>query len=310
MKISIIIPTRNEEKIIGECLMRCIEQTRMPDEILVADESTDKTPQIIESFAEKYDAIKLIRVAGNRGVSFARNAGVRASTGSVLVMLDADMMLDKNCIEELRRTFANKNVMLASWKCKRAEPRTFIEKCYWVRATHYGETRRSDTFVAPQCYRRSAFETLGRYDERLRYFEDRDIGERIKRAGMRIHLINAYAAHLDPRTLQEFLRQAAWAGSSITRSAMARRGPRSLLNPLGPFHWMLFFAALALALISPPFIYALALVSATILFELARCIYKTRMVLPSIGYVTLSMLRTWVIAGASTRNLLKRFSRL
>jgi glycosyltransferase involved in cell wall biosynthesis len=310
MKISIIIPTRNEEKIIGECLQRCVEQTRVPDEIIVADESTDKTPQIVEALAKESRAITLVRVAGNRGVSFARNKGVAASKGDVLVMLDADMMLDRNCIEELGKTFSKRSVMLASFKCKRAEPRTFIEKCYWVRATHYGETRKSDSFVAPQCYRRSAFMRLGGYDERLRYFEDRDIGERIKRAGMRIRLINAYAAHLDPRTLHEFFRQAAWAGGSITRNAMARRGLRSLLNPLGPFHWALFFAALVLAPIIPLFVYALALVSATILFELARCVYKTGMVMPSVGYVLLSMVRALVIAVSLVCNLLKRLSSL
>ena len=55
MKYYIIIPTYNEEKFISLTLQSLVEQTVLPSKIVVVnDNSTDKTPEIISEFASVY----------------------------------------------------------------------------------------------------------------------------------------------------------------------------------------------------------------------------------------------------------------
>jgi glycosyltransferase involved in cell wall biosynthesis len=62
MKVSVIVPVRDEEDSIRELLDSLLAQTRPPDEIVITDGgSIDATPQIIESYREKGAPVKLIR---------------------------------------------------------------------------------------------------------------------------------------------------------------------------------------------------------------------------------------------------------
>lgn len=70
MKISILIPAHNEEKSIKKCLESCLNQTRMPDEIVVVnDGSTDKTAEILAGFGDKIKVVYVPKATGNK--SFA-----------------------------------------------------------------------------------------------------------------------------------------------------------------------------------------------------------------------------------------------
>ncbi len=86
--ISIIIPTKNEEKYLPQLLESIKKQTVQPYEIIVADAgSTDRTVEI----AKKYGA-KVVK-GGLPGVG--RNNGARAAKGDIFVFLDADTVLPK-----------------------------------------------------------------------------------------------------------------------------------------------------------------------------------------------------------------------
>src|SRR5947208_16004741 len=62
MKISVIVPVRNEEESMRVLLDGLIAQTRRPDEIVITDGgSTDMTPKIIEEYIERGLPIQLIR---------------------------------------------------------------------------------------------------------------------------------------------------------------------------------------------------------------------------------------------------------
>jgi len=89
---------------------------------------------------------------------------------------------------------------------------------------------------------------------------------------------------MEPSTFSELSGHAKWLGSSITLKTLLWR-VRMLFYPLGPVYWLAFALAALLALAYPPaliFVYAFLLIT---LVEFMRCVYLTRMVLPSIGYV-------------------------
>jgi glycosyltransferase involved in cell wall biosynthesis len=88
VKFSIIIPTYNEEKDISETIEAVLALDYANKEILVVDDSTDSTPDIVRSYSPK--GVRLIRGSGG-GRCEARNAGIMEATGEIVVILNADV---------------------------------------------------------------------------------------------------------------------------------------------------------------------------------------------------------------------------
>ena len=75
MKVSIVIPVRDEEDSIRELLDSLLAQTRPPDEIVITDGgSVDATPQIVEEYIRRGAPVRLIR-AGAALPGRGRNLG-------------------------------------------------------------------------------------------------------------------------------------------------------------------------------------------------------------------------------------------
>ncbi|NJM70772.1 MAG: glycosyltransferase [Scytonema sp. RU_4_4] len=88
--VSVIIPAYNAEAFIGRTLQSVISQTYENIEVLVVDDgSRDKTPEIVESFAQKDSRITLFKQL-NSGVASARNLAIENSKGEYIAPLDAD----------------------------------------------------------------------------------------------------------------------------------------------------------------------------------------------------------------------------
>jgi glycosyltransferase involved in cell wall biosynthesis len=106
--ISVIIPTYNEEKNIERCLKALNKQTiqREDYEIIVVDgQSKDRTIQIAQSYADKVFQQK------SKGVGGARNDGVRAATGEIIVTTDADCIPSSEWLEVVQKRFEDENVI-------------------------------------------------------------------------------------------------------------------------------------------------------------------------------------------------------
>jgi len=89
--VSIIIPTYNTEKFIGDTLQSVQNQTYQNWEmILVDDASTDRTVSVIEEFAKNDSRIKLFKLEKNSGNGFARNIALEKASGKYIAYLDAD----------------------------------------------------------------------------------------------------------------------------------------------------------------------------------------------------------------------------
>ena len=88
MKLSVVIPTFNDESTIAETLESVFAQRfdSTFEVIVVNDGSTDGTRSVLEKFTKRIRVI----VQKNAGVAAARNAGIAAATGEYVVLLDAD----------------------------------------------------------------------------------------------------------------------------------------------------------------------------------------------------------------------------
>lgn len=106
-KISVIIPFYNVERYIADSLGSVLQQSYRPLEcILVDDGSTDgskeKAVSLIEQNKDSGIECRLIDYGGNKGVAYARNAGLDAATGEYVLYVDSDDVLaDSESIAKL-----------------------------------------------------------------------------------------------------------------------------------------------------------------------------------------------------------------
>ena len=101
MKVSVIVPVRDEEDSIRELLDSLLAQTHPPDEIVITDGgSVDATPQIIEDYTLKGAPVKLIR-AGAALPGRGRNLGSAQAKYEWLAFTDGGIRLEKGWLEAL-----------------------------------------------------------------------------------------------------------------------------------------------------------------------------------------------------------------
>lgn len=114
MRYYIIIPTYNEERFISLTLQSLVEQTILPSKIVVVnDNSTDKTPEIISDFANKYPFITLvnkksdaIHLPGSKVIqAFHEGEKNIDENYDIIAKLDADLIFPNNYFETIINHF-------------------------------------------------------------------------------------------------------------------------------------------------------------------------------------------------------------
>lgn len=113
-KFSIIIPAKNEEKVIGRTLDAMLKLNYPADKteiIIVEDGSKDKTPEICEKYARSFpERIKLVRRKESNGKPGALNYALNFATGDVIAIFDADTIPSKNVLLKAAKYFKEENV--------------------------------------------------------------------------------------------------------------------------------------------------------------------------------------------------------
>lgn len=100
-EISVIIPAYNVEGYIEACLKSIVKQTFKNIEIIVIDDgSTDNTLNIINAFAQ-LDSRFIVVKQTNKGVSVARNSGLKLAKGKFISFIDSDDYIDIDYLEKL-----------------------------------------------------------------------------------------------------------------------------------------------------------------------------------------------------------------
>jgi glycosyltransferase involved in cell wall biosynthesis len=180
--VSVIIPTYNRAEKIGRAVTSVLYQTFRDFEVIVVDDgSGDRTRSVLEQFGTR---IRVLRHERNRGVSAARNTGIRASRGPLIALLDSD---DYWFPEKLERQMAFFRSQPDAVACQTEE--------MWVRrgrrvnpmgkhAKPSGEIFEPSLklcLVSPSAVmlRRSLLDEVGLFDEGLPACEDYDLWLRI-----------------------------------------------------------------------------------------------------------------------------------
>jgi glycosyltransferase involved in cell wall biosynthesis len=190
MKVSVIVPVRDEEHSIRELLDSLLKQTRPPDEIVITDGgSVDATPQIIEQYIREGAPVRLIR-AGAALPGRGRNLGAATAQFEWVAFTDAGIRLANDWLEKLTACAERENtidVVYGSW-----EPvtDTFFKECAAIAyvpppvATSDGLVARPRSIVST-LLRRDAWAGVAGFPEDLRSGEDLLFMDRLEHAGYR-----------------------------------------------------------------------------------------------------------------------------
>jgi len=169
--LSIIITTKNEERNIGNLLESIKTQDFKDYEIIVVDNnSSDSTKQI----SLNYGAVVL-----NKGPerSAQRNFGVSNSNAKYVLILDADMILEKGILKELSEVSkSNQDLKCLTMK---EEP---VGESVWAKAKKLElefYTQPDDFELAPRWFEKKVFLEFEGYDESQTGTEDWDLPDRI-----------------------------------------------------------------------------------------------------------------------------------
>ncbi|MGF9725394.1 glycosyltransferase [Bacillus safensis] len=105
--VSILIPAHNEEVVIRQTLKAMVQLSypkHLLEIIVINDNSSDGTGDIVRSFSEQYDHVHMIETKppfAGKGKSTALNEGLKASTGEVICVYDADNMPEQKAVYHL-----------------------------------------------------------------------------------------------------------------------------------------------------------------------------------------------------------------
>lgn len=220
VKLSIIIPVLNEEKMIGRCL-EALQQSyfsRLEFEIIVVDNgSTDRTLEIVHSFRQCL-LIAILHCPGVH-ISALRNLGAQSARGEILAFLDADCIPSREWLAEARHMFQENNAGVIGSFYALPQPSSWIANV-WYRY-HYDNKVGDVTYVpaGDLFVSRSTFFSVGGFDEELETNEDYDFCVRVAQTGKTIRACPSLAVvHLGtPQTVMNFYRQQCWHGKHVLR---------------------------------------------------------------------------------------------
>lgn len=130
MRVSLIIPIYNAEEHIDRCLEYISKQERLPEEIILIDNSSiDHSVNKISSFIKSNRNLNVILLhETNKGPGAARNKGLQSATGGIIVFTDSDCFPRKDWIKNILAVYENNEIDAIGGTTYIFEPRTISEK--------------------------------------------------------------------------------------------------------------------------------------------------------------------------------------
>lgn len=208
MKVSVIVPTYNEENVIEKCLESLSKQTHKDMEVIVVDDgSTDNTVNRLSNYR-----INLLRQK-HKGAAAARNLGAKQAKGEILVFVDADMTFDEDFVKNLIKPIvAGKAIGTFSKEEYVANSEKVWAKCWNInRGLPTNKMHRRDYPDTQEVFRailRAEFEKAGGFDEKAGYTDDWSLSERL--GVLAVSALAAVFYHKNPETLKEVFIQSRW----------------------------------------------------------------------------------------------------
>lgn len=226
--VSVILPTRNEERCIRACLesLMAFEYPKELLEIIAVDGmSTDATRTILEEYASRFEHLRIVDNP-KKILAAGWNEGIKRARGSIIFTLNGHGVFAPNYISECIRTFqeypeasniggivkaipARKTILGSAITTVLSHPfgvgnsylRIGTDKPRWADTAAFGG------------YRREVFDTIGLFNETLTRSQDMEFHVRMKKENLKILITpNMHCDYYTRSTLAEYIRFNFWNG--------------------------------------------------------------------------------------------------
>lgn len=235
MKVSVVIPTYNEEKGIRQCIESIFANTYPPYEVIVADGgSADKTVEIAKA------AGAVVFDNPQRTAASGRNVGISKASGDIIAFTDGDNYVDEKWIESIIKSFENDSDLDGiGGKVVPAPPANKVEEFWgnlWLRTIMvFGDDefivdKKSlrNSFITANCaYKKDLLQRIKGFDEWYgNNAEDVDLMWRAMDSGAKLKYIpDAIVIAHSPTTMKGVKRKSYRDGVSSTK-LQKRYGPK------------------------------------------------------------------------------------
>lgn len=219
--VSVIVPVRNEQNSIRECLQRLLDQTYPSDrfEVLAIDGmSEDGTREIVQAFicGNGHPTVRLLDNPKKQR-SPALNVGIRHATGEVIVRVDARTIIPHDYVEKCVRTLLETGADNVGGvqkpiidKLKNRGNSSQTQFAVGLAMSHFFGIGNAQFRLGKQsgyvdtvylgCFKRETFDKVGLFDEDSAVIgEDTDMNYRIRKAGGKVYLDKDIVAYYCPR---------------------------------------------------------------------------------------------------------------
>ena len=216
-KVSVVLPLYNSEGDVDSAMEEVEKQAFGDFELIVVDDgSTDGTFSAAERRAQGRDGVRVIRTE-HLGPSHARNAGLAAARGEIVIFVESDCVYDPMFISKAVARFALEPG--ASAVCLTGAPlitrQTLATRCIDIenkvqhKLLQEGKIKPFYSWV----FRKADLTKLGGFDERLFQAEDRDLFRRMEQANYRVAVVpGGNWRHRRDQTTFELARKWFWRG--------------------------------------------------------------------------------------------------
>ena len=174
--LSIVIPVYNEEEsleLLYNSIINNLKNTNLNFEIIFIDDgSSDNSWNVIKAISEKKTNLSSIKFRKNYGKSDALDAGFKASNGTYVLTMDADLQDDPNEIYPLFKMINQDNYDLVSgWKKKRNDPlsKTIPSKFFNLVTRIFSGIKLNDFNCGIKIYKKELVNSINLYGEMHRY---------------------------------------------------------------------------------------------------------------------------------------------
>ncbi|MDP2585505.1 MAG: glycosyltransferase family 2 protein [Candidatus Levybacteria bacterium] len=195
MSISIIIPNYNGQDLLKKNLPKVLDVVGDAEVIIVDDASRDRSLEILNNFKPK---IKILKNENNSGFSSTINKGVREAKGEIVVLLNTDVVPEKDFLTSLLGHFNDEKIFAVGCMDKSIEGDKIIlrgrglgawKRGFFVHSR--GEVDKPNTLWVnggSGAFRKSIWEKLGGFNELYNpfYWEDIDLSYRALKSGYKI----------------------------------------------------------------------------------------------------------------------------
>jgi glycosyltransferase involved in cell wall biosynthesis len=275
--VSVVVVTFNRNTSIKPCLDSLINQTypkHLYEIIVVDDGSTDNTADIV-----KARGVRVVSHENNKGISYARNTGLKSAKGEIIAYIDDDAVADSKWLEYLIQPFGDPTITASGGQTLAYKTEYITER--FLAAQGYGNpaplafgmsknplwrfwiylndmfrpiaivtkpTEVQAVFGLNCAFRTSTLISIGGFDERLVFAEDSEISTRIREKGARIIFIpQAIIHHRHRENLAYLIRQTYRRSESL----LYYYSKEEKALPIFPFPLLYIIIVIILSIIAP-----------------------------------------------------------